>query len=126
MANGMFGGGIGTIYNPYIIEDGKDLNAIRYLFQSSSSTYKYFKITRDIDVKFDLDGAKWKPIKYFYGSIDGGRHIIYNLSIQDYTEDNIGFISTVQWNNTDVNTPVFKDLCFMNIDIDARKGVGCL
>lgn len=126
MANGIFGGGTGTVSDPYIIEDGKDLNAIRYLFQSSSSTYKYFKITRDIDVKFDLDGAKWKPIEYFYGSIDGGRHIIYNLSIQDYTEDNIGFISTVQWNNVDVNTPVFKDLCFMNIDIDARKGVGCL
>ena len=54
MANGIFGGGTGTIYNPYIIEDGKDLNAIRYLFQSSSSTYKYLKITRDIDVKFDF------------------------------------------------------------------------
>lgn len=126
MAHGTFGGGAGTVSNPYIIEDGKDLNAIRYLFQSSSSTYKYFKITRDIDVKFDLDGAKWKPIEYFYGSIDGNNHIIYNLQIQDYTSDNIGFISTIRWDNTDVNTPIFKDLCFMNIDIDARKGVGCL
>lgn len=124
MANGIFGGGTGTYGNPYIIEDGKDLSAIRYFFENpETSTYKYFKITRDINLNIDLNGKNWEPIKYFYGQIDGDRHVIRGLSIKNYSDDTVGFILSVK---IDKKEPIMKNLCFTGINIKGKKNVCCL
>lgn len=54
MANGLFGGGNGTINNPFLVEDAEDLIAI-----SNKSGDHYFLQTRDINLSSYLN---WQPI----------------------------------------------------------------
>ena len=124
MANGIFGGGTGSSDDPYIIEDGKDLSAIRYFFANPEiSTYKYFKITWDINLSIDIDEKNWEPIKYFYGQIDGDRHVIRGLSIKNYSDNAVGFILSAKIYE---NKPIMKNLCFTGINIRGKKNVCCL
>ena len=54
MANGLFGGGNGTVNNPYLVEDAEDLNAVRNKFGDY-----YFLQTQDIDLS---NYPNWQPI----------------------------------------------------------------
>jgi len=79
MANGTFGGGNGSIDNPYLIEDTADLNAIR---NNEFITYNY-RLKNDIDMRewlnANTDSSGWSPISSFRGVIDGDGYCIYNL-----------------------------------------------
>lgn len=80
MANGNFGGGNGTIQNPYLIEDALDLNAVR----NGTNYYNHFKLVKDIDMRSynnSLDATGWTPIPEFRGSIDGDGFVISNFYI---------------------------------------------
>lgn len=76
MANGNFGGGDGTVNNPFLVEDAYDLDAVR------NNLSAHYKQVNDIDLS---DWGNWEPIgqKYsdpFQGVYDGNGHKIINLN----------------------------------------------
>lgn len=73
MANGDFGGGYGTLKEPYLVEDVLDLNAVRH------NLFGYYYQTNDIYLE-----EKWDPIgPMFQGGYDGGFHKIDNLNVEE-------------------------------------------
>lgn|GEM_PF-5495298 len=75
----------GTVENPYIIDHADDLLLLRDMVNGGVDfSDTYFLQTGDID----LSGEEWIPIgifesgKYFFGTYDGGGHIISNLVTQ--------------------------------------------
>ncbi|RHW38695.1 hypothetical protein D1B33_07425 [Lysinibacillus yapensis] len=91
MANGNFGGGDGTLANPYLVEDAQDLTAIT---KNLSGHYKQ-------TVHIDLAGVEWMPIgrndtssySRFSGSFDGNGFNIYGLSINKPTVSYLGLFA---------------------------------
>jgi hypothetical protein len=79
MANGNFGGGNGTEFDPFKVEDAKDIYAIGDYAES------YFIQVNDIDMSFYSNG--FSPISNrsmyynFIGSYDGGGFFILNLHL---------------------------------------------
>lgn len=77
MANGFFGGGDGTVYSPFLVEDAADLDAVR------NSVSSHYKQVQDIDLShIEL----WIPIgksqiDAFEGTYNGGYKNIDNLTI---------------------------------------------
>lgn len=63
MANGLFGGGDGTINNPFLVEDAEDLNAVR-----NKPGDDYFLQTQDIDLS---NYPNWQPIANYDGYFTG-------------------------------------------------------
>lgn len=78
MANGLFGGGNGTIDNPYLIEDGADLDAIR---KDTAACYKIVKNLDLTQICNEQGGNGWKPIEDFRGTLDGNGYSVRNLFI---------------------------------------------
>ena len=78
MANGIFGGGNGTMENPYLVEDGHDLNAIR------KNVLAHYKIVKNVDltqVCNEQGGNGWAPIEDFRGTLEGNGFSVRNLFI---------------------------------------------
>lgn len=90
MSQGKFGGGEGTLNNPYLIEDVEDLNAIRFY------PTKNFKLTQDINLGvYPYNTNKgWLPINDFCGTLDGDGHSILNMYINRPNQDAVGFIGS--------------------------------
>ena len=96
MANGKFGtptgtGTIGTDANPYLIEDGYDLAAIK------NDLSAYYKLTKSIDLTKicnESDGTGWTPIDGFYGFLDGNGFMIKNLVINRNANNQALFSTT--------------------------------
>ena len=82
-----FSGGDGTLSNPYVVANAKDLNEVRYYRGS------HFIQTNHID----LDGVEFAPIGSsifsFNGSYDGGQFIISNWSISLPKNNAVGFFA---------------------------------
>src|SRR5690554_494999 len=85
MANGNFGGGDGTAFNPYLVEDAHDLDAVRNYLGNSSV---HFKQVANIDLS---SWGNWLPIQngtstsgsnVFRGTYDGGGYKISNMRCQ--------------------------------------------
>lgn len=71
----MFGGGMGTFEDPYIITKPLHLDNVRnYLEQ-------HFVLAEDIDLSGYQEDGGWKPIMSFKGTINGKGHKITNLKI---------------------------------------------
>lgn len=83
MANGNFGGGNGTVNNPFLVEDAYDLDAIRQFIGDSK---RYFIQVNDIDMS---GFGNFVPIGNGYSSdvisidYNGMGHKIYNLYIDN-------------------------------------------
>jgi hypothetical protein len=79
-----YAGGDGTEANPYLISSVrqfKKLAADIELLGSVDATYqKYFELTTDLDFSDD-NTVTSSLIGYFYGTFDGGGHVIKNLEI---------------------------------------------
>ena len=87
MANGVFGGGKGTVIDPYLVEDINDLVAIQ------NNLKAYYKQTKNIDLQgygewFPLSGVltrDWTPSgivetdERFSGGYDGDKYSISNM-----------------------------------------------
>lgn len=120
MANGLYGGGLGTKDSPYLVEDAMDLHNIR--FKPSVS----YKLVRDINLSeppFDKMG--WKPIPFFDGTLDGNEHSIYALRIEESAKNNIGLFGKVSW-NFEQNLPVIQRLSIENAKVSGNGNVGIL
>jgi len=90
MANGSFAGGVGSTANPYLVEDAKDLDAVRNNLSAS------YKLIKDIDLgvsPYNVDpgwipiGDSGSPFEMFF---NGDGHIISNLFINASNKANIG------------------------------------
>lgn len=96
MANGKFGtptgtGTVGTDANPYIIEDGYDLAAIK------NDLSAYYKLSKSVDLTKicnESDGTGWTPIEGFNGVLDGSGFMIKNLFINRVADNQALFSTT--------------------------------
>ena len=101
----LYGGGSGSLSNPYLIENYAQLKNMLYCPDA------YFRLVNDLD----LEGISHEPIfndkVYFSGSFNGGGHSIKNLSVK--TQNNFpslfGFIG-----NGSVS-----DFSLVNVNIEA-------
>lgn len=84
--NGLFGGGSGTMFSPYLVEDAQDLDAVR------NNLTAYYLQTADIDLS---SFANWNPIRNFKGVFSGSKYKIYNLTINRGTETDVGLFGSV-------------------------------
>lgn len=135
MALGNFGGGTGTMTNPYRIEDSWDLDAVR------NNLSAHYVLVADIDLSTHISNGGWIPIgsykwidgkwynEPFTGSLDGNyfdpnlpepvQYKISNLTIIDSTRP-AGLIGHIANPSTDR----IRNLILTNIDIIALKGGG--
>ena len=118
MAEGKFGGGLGTLESPYLIEDADDLNAIR--FNPSSN----FKLANTINLGvYPYNNEKgWLPIDNFYGTLDGDGHKIIGLKIMREYQNNVGLFGNC-YENTNITLQV-KNLYIQDAHIVGNKQVG--
>lgn len=115
MANGSFGGGGGTLYDPVWVEDAADLNAIR-----TKGTGLHYKLKNNInlDVAPYNTGAGWTPIPSFLGVLDGNGFVIKGLKINNPALAKAGLFADLSGN--------VSDLGFVNVDITAFEKAGAL
>lgn len=103
----LYGGGSGSLSNPYLIENYAQLKNMLYCPDA------YFRLVNDLD----LEGISHEPIfndkVYFSGSFNGGGHSIKNLSVN--TQNNFpslfGFIGNASVSNfslVNVNIEAFN------------------
>ena len=94
IANG-FGGGSGTLGDPYQIYTGAQLAYFASSVNNGTEySGKHFKLMNDID----LNGIEWTPIGYleqgydrmFRGSFDGDHHQILGMTIHDPKHSSVG------------------------------------
>lgn len=78
--------GKGTVNEPYLIQDKKDLSEFRDLVNGGRSfAGQYVQQTADIDLG---ENEIWEPIGdwgrdlFFYGVYNGGGHVLYNLNTE--------------------------------------------
>lgn len=118
MANGVFGGGTGTIQDPYIIEDAHDLNSIRRDLNG------HYLLKNDINLGITAytRGEGWEPIMNFAGTLNGNNKKIFNLYINKPSSDYVGLFGDVR------STPrrMFKDFGLVDVDITGRNDVGAI
>jgi hypothetical protein len=91
MANSKFGGGDGSVSNPFLVEDGYDLNAIR---NNLTASYKLVKNIDLTQVCNESDGTGWTPIPAFRGGLDGNGYVIRNMFINRVATNQALFHST--------------------------------
>lgn len=123
MANGKFGGGSGTIEDPYLIEDIGDFVEIKNNLNSS------FKLACNINLgvyPYNI-GDGWKPIQNFSGTLDGNHKKIRNLTISRALSDNIGLFGTIILNDEYSNRNFFiKNLMLEDVNISGKNNTGAL
>lgn len=93
MANGNFGGGTGTIQNPYLIEDIHDFSAIRDYRNSHFKQVSHIVATgTPIETLFKKSDGTYS-FDSFTGSYDGNNLTITNLENDPGTDDWLSFSS---------------------------------
>lgn len=121
MAKGFFGGGTGTLANPYLVEDAHDLYAIRF---NQGACYK---LTRNINLDVPpFDKMGWKPIPAFHGRLDGNGMKILNLRIAEGNSDNVGLFSKIDYSISyhTVYQCKIHNLVIENAEVTGRSNVG--
>lgn len=102
-----FGGGDGTINNPYLIKTCAQLAYLGYVFEKTPVSYRgtYYKMTRDLD----LNNLLWSPIgrqissestrNDFQGTFDGNNYAVTNLNVTptafDYSSSGVNATSRI-------------------------------
>ena len=120
MAGGSFGGGTGSVKNPFLIEDIADFSAIRL---KPNANYKMMSNINFGVVPFNR-GKGWVPIDNFSGSLDGNGKLISNLFINRPAEDNVGLFAKITQVNA--NAVHIFDLAIEDAKVTGRTKVGVL
>ena len=137
MAGGNYGGGTGTLSDPYLVEDIADLATL-------ATVAKFFKLANDIDASKEAmakagiftDGKGWVPvgsssIPVGHASYAGFKGLdfnfkkIKNLYINRPSEDYVGFLGHVHKYNYNQDI-VIKRPYFEGADILGGNYVGIL
>lgn len=87
-------------------DDIYEVHNIAQLRRMESEPYGYFKLMTDID----LGGYSWKPVREFYGVLDGNGYSIRNIS---YTISNNGLYGLI----VHQNHGTIKDLQLLNCSL---------
>jgi hypothetical protein len=125
MAKGLFGGGTGTVADPYLIEDAYDLNAIRF------NLAKSFKLVYNINLDVPpYNKSGWEPIPgSFTGSLDGNQKKIFNLYVNKPDQDYVGLFKKITLdytqNGNNYNAKI-SNISIENARIYGRRYVGVL
>ncbi|MHC4071814.1 MAG: GLUG motif-containing protein [Planctomycetota bacterium] len=109
-----FSGGTGTVYDPYLISIGDELNSIGY---NPRLMGVHFKLIDDIDltgIDFFIIGNLLYP---FSGVFDGNGHAISNLTYMSTDANNVGLFGFVEGENAEI-----KNLGLIDPNIDAGIG----
>lgn len=111
MANGLFGGGDGTIQNPYLIEDADDFFEIR------KEPYAFYKLVSSINLMecSFLGDAGWVP-SAFAGSLEGNGFSIEQCKIT--TGSDIGLFTFLRG--------VVRNVQLIGFDIKGSQRIGAL
>ena len=119
--DGSFGGGTGTLADPYIIEDVWDLQNM------TGDLAAHYALSGDIDASATTGwnaGAGFAPVGRlnleFTGSLDGRDHTITGLFIKRSTTDNVGLFGYVGASAS------VKDVGLVQGDVTGRSKVGGL
>lgn len=114
--NADFGGGFGTMRNPYLIKTPTHLNNLR---KYGSDTLEW-ALVNDIDLAVAPynTGEGWTPIPKFVGYLNGRGFAVKNMMIHKPTKDSVGFIA-------DYETYLGIDsLGMLNVDIQGDSILG--
>ncbi len=87
-----FGGGDGSVSNPYQINNWSQLNSVRIL------PTKNFILTANLSSAtpgYSGIGSAWTPIASFSGNFDGNGRTISDLTINLPTTSSVGFVSSL-------------------------------
>lgn len=130
----VFGGGAGTIDNPYQISNFFHLNNIR------NHLTAYFILTTNLDSNTPgftqtagetaNGGLGWEPIgtdinNSFTGFFDGGGNTISDLYINRPNRDNVGLFGHVGISSPNSPSEI-KNISLLNVDITGARGTGAL
>src|SRR5690606_31676035 len=120
MANGNFGGGVGSTTDPYLVEDAYDLDAIR------NKLTAHYKLTSNINLSIPpfSEGEGWVPIgtrssnvnTRFNGTLNGNGFTISGLYINRPEEQRVGLFGDVY------TASRFYDLKIKNAHVTCRSG----
>ena len=118
-AQGEYGGGSGTVEDPYLIDTAEQMNAIG---ANTNDWDKNFKLINDIDLagytgtEFNIIGyyTSYDNNKPFSGVFDGNGHTISNFTCTSSDPDYIGLFGYV--------TGAIKDLGLIAPNVDASTG----
>ena len=122
-AGGSFGGGSGTVGDPYMIEDVADLQAI------SSNLTAYYALANDIDAANTTGwngGQGFEPIgngARFSGGFDGKGYNITGLHINRPGTDDVGLFGRV---GDDTGATVIENVHMVNSTVIGARGTGTL
>lgn len=122
-AGGSFGGGNGTVGDPYMIEDVADLQAM------GSNLTAYYALANDIDASNTTGwngGQGFEPVgngARFSGGFDGGGYNITGLYINRPASDNVGLFGHV---GDDTGATVIKNAHLANTAVVGARGTGTL
>lgn len=112
--DGYFSGGSGSVGEPYLITNERELNNIR---KATKTSYEYDSSYEVISYSFKLMNSitlstSWTPIEYkFRGDFDGNYNTISGLNFSASTSGkNYGFFQTVDYGTV-------KNLYFANVNI---------
>ena len=112
-----YGGGAGTVDDPYLISTSEQLYAIGV---NPGDWDKHFKLVADIDLScytekdFHLIGTTYSCP--FSGVFDGNNHKIYNFTY-NYPSNLVGLFGYIDGDNAEI-----KDLCLLNPAVNAGHG----
>lgn len=121
MAKGYFGGGTGTLADPFLIEDAYDLYAIRF------NLTKAYKLVSNINLDVPpFDKLGWLPIPgTFAGALDGNCKKIFNLKINKPDADYVGLFSKISLDFYSYNIAYGTYSCrIANLSIENAKVTG--
>ena len=123
-SGGTFGGGTGTLADPYMIEDAADLQAIK------NNLTAYYALANDIDASATSgwnDGQGFEPIgdadNLFSGGFDGKGYTITGLYINRPDTDNVGLFGHV---GHDTEATVIESVRLVNTTVIGARGTGTL
>lgn len=117
--NGKFGGGKGTVQNPYIVEDIRDFDRIRV------KPNKSYKLINNIDFNTPPYDKGFLPIKNFTGQLDGNGYKLLNVYINKMDMQNVGIFESISFSVGTV-VPSIKNLVIENADISSMDCAGIL
>ncbi|MFB0553711.1 MAG: GLUG motif-containing protein [Phycisphaerae bacterium] len=109
-----FSGGTGTVYDPYLISIGSELNSIGY---NPRLIGAHFNLIDDIDmtgIDFFIIGNWSSP---FTGVFDGNGHVISNFTCISTDANRVALFGDVRGENAEI-----KDLRLIDPNVDAGQG----
>ncbi len=107
--------GEGTEESPYRIRNAEELMCFSNEINAGNKTEAYFKIEKDLD----MAGKHYIPASVFKGVLDGGGHVVSNLSIRQPEGENVGLIGLLEGGTV-------KNLGILDATVEGKSRVAAI